>query len=207
MLIDAGDNTKGTAIQLYLTKQGVKDLKYVIATHPDADHIGGMPVIINKFNIGKYFAPPISKDTRTYDNVVQALKYKSMSAVDPKTGSSYDLGGAKFTVVSINKAYEEMNNNSICIRLVYGERSFLFTGDAEKGAEADIIIGGQIIKSDVYMLAHHGSNTGSTSEFLNAVNPQFAVISCGKDNDYGHPHKEALGRLRDKGIKVFRTDE
>ena len=207
MLIDAGDNTKGTAIQLYLTKQGVKDLKYVIATHPDADHIGGMPVIINKFNIGKYFAPPISKDTRTYDNVVQALKYKSMSAVDPKTGSSYDLGGAKFTVVSINKAYEEMNNNSICIRLVYGERSFLFTGDAEKGAEADIIIGGQIIKSDVYMLAHHGSNTGSTSEFLNAVNPQFAVISCGKDNDYGHPHKEVLGRLREKGIKVFRTDE
>ena len=207
MLIDAGDNTKGTAIQLYLTKQGVKDLKYVIATYPDADHIGGMPVIINKFNIKKYFAPPITNDTRSYDNVVQALKYKNMSAVPPKTGNSYDLGGAKFTIVSTNKSYEGTNNNSICVCLVYGERSFLFTGDAEKEAEADMIRGGQKIKSDVYMVAHHGSNTGSTEEFLNAVNPQYAVISCGKDNDYGHPHKEVLGRLRDKGIKVFRTDE
>ena len=207
MLIDAGDNTKGTAIQLYLTKQGVKDLKYVIATHPDADHIGGMPVIINKFNIKKYFAPPITNDTRSYDNVVQALKYKNMSAVPPKNGNSYDLGRAKFTIVSTNKSYEGTNNNSICVRLVYGERSFLFTGDAEKEAEADMIRGGQKIKSDVYMVAHHGSNTGSTEEFLNAVNPQYAVISCGKDNDYGHPHKEVLGRLRDKGIKVFRTDE
>lgn len=207
MLIDAGDNTKGTAIQLYLIKQKITELKYVIATHPDADHIGGMPVIINKFEIGKYFAPPVSKDTRSYDNVVQALKYKEMTALTPKTGSAYKLGNAEFTIVSTGKDYEAVNDSSICIRLVNGDNSFLFTGDAEKEAEADMIRGGQTIRSDVYKTSHHGSNTGSTQAFLNAVNPTYAVISCGRENDYGHPHKEVLDRLRNKRVKTFRTDE
>ena len=207
MLIDAGDNTKGTAIQLYLIKQKITELKYVIATHPDADHIGGMPVIINKFEIGKYFAPPVSKDTRSNDNVVQALKYKNLTAATPKTGNTYKLGNAEFTIVSTGKDYEAVNDSSICIRLVNGDNSFLFTGDAEKEAEADMIRGGQTIRSDVYKTSHHGSNTGSTQAFLNAVNPTYAVISCGRDNDYGHPHKEVLDRLRDKSVKTFRTDE
>lgn len=209
MLMDAGENDKGTTVQLYLKKQGVTSLDYMIGTHPDSDHIGGMDVILTKFDCKTVMMPDYQKDTRTYDDVIQAMKNKSYKNTLPIVGDVYELGDAFFTIVAPNNySYgDECNNYSIGILLTHGENTFLFTGDAEEEAERDIAANGINIDADVYRAGHHGSRTASTMDLLNAATPEYAVISCGADNKYGHPHAEALNNLRSMGVKVFRTDE
>lgn len=207
MLIDAGDNSEGTAVQSYLNSQNVEKLDYVIGTHPDADHIGGLDVVVYKFDCKKVFMPDIASDTKTYDDVIQALKSKHQKAQVPKLGKTYSLGDATFTVIAPVKEYgNETNNWSIGIVLQYGENRFLFTGDAEKEAEDDILAKGEDISADVYKASHHGSKTGSSDDFLDKVNPAYAVISCGEGNKYGHPSAQTLNNFRSRGIKTFRTD-
>lgn len=207
MLIDAGDNSEGTAVQSYLNSQNVERLDYVIGTHPDADHIGGLDVIIYKFNCKKVFMPDITSDTKTYDDVEQALKSKNQKSQAPKLGKTYSLGDATFTIVAPVKEYgDETNNWSIGILLQYGENRFLFTGDAAKQAEDDMLDAGEDISADVYKASHHGSKTGSSEDFLDKVNPTYAVISCGEGNKYGHPSAQTLNNFRSRGIKTFRTD-
>lgn len=208
MLVDAGDNTKGTAVQSYLQSKGVTSLKYAIGTHPDADHIGGLDVVITKFNIDTLFMPPVAKDTKTYNDVIQAASYKNLKITAPKSGATYSLGKSKFQIVSTDNDYGTAANDwSICIRLVNGNNSFLLIGDAEEAAELDMLKTGLTLKSDVYKAAHHGSKTGSIQEFMNVVKPAYAVISCGVENDYGHPHAAVLNTFRTMGVSVFRTDE
>lgn len=207
MLIDAGDNSEGTAVQSYLNSQNVEKLDYVIGTHPDADHIGGLDVVVYKFDCKKVFMPDVTSDTRTYEDVVQALKSKNQKAQVPKLGKTYSLGDASFTIVAPVKEYgDETNNWSIGIVLQYGKNRFLFTGDAAKQAEDDMIDTGEDLSADVYKASHHGSKTGSGDDFLNKVNPTYAVISCGEGNKYGHPSAQTLNNLRSRGIKTFRTD-
>lgn len=206
MLIDAGDNNKGTKIQSYLTKQGVKSLKYVIGTHPDADHIGGLDVILYKFDCQTIIMPDEKKDTATYRDVIDTMKNKLYKNTLPVVGTSYDLGGAQFTIISPSKKYSESNDNSVAILLTHGENKFIFTGDAEE-AESDMLKTGISLDADVYKVGHHGSKTASSKNFLNKVTPTYAVISCGIDNSYGHPHAETLNNLRAMGVRVFRTDE
>lgn len=207
MLIDAGDNSEGTAVQSYLESQNVKKLDYAIGTHPDADHIGGLDVIVYKFDCKKVFMPDITSDTKTYDDVVQALKSRNQKAQTPKLGKTYSLGDATFTVIAPVKDYgEDTNNWSIGILLQYGDNRFLFTGDAAKQAEEDMIDAGEDISADVYKASHHGSKTGSSDDFLDKVNPAYAVISCGEGNKYGHPSAQTLNNFRSRGIKTFRTD-
>lgn len=208
MLIDAGNNSKGTAVQNYLQKQGVKKLDYVIGTHPDADHIGGLDVVIYKFDCREVLLPDYRKDTKTYEEVEDTLKVKNYKAVHPDAGDKYLLGDAFFTVVSsAGKKFDSANDYSVAVRLEYGRNHFLLVGDAEAEAEQAMLKSGQNLSADVYKVSHHGSKTGTSEEFLEAVNPEYAVISCGEDNSYGHPHGEVLNLLRKKGIKVFRTDE
>ena len=207
MLIDTGENDKGTAIQLYLQKQGVEKLEYLVLTHPDSDHIGGADVVITKFEIGQVFMPDYEKENRTYEDVVQALKDKRIEAVVPQVGAVYPLGGGAFTILAPNRTYSDSNNSSIALLFQNGENRFLFTGDAEEEAEKDILETGLSLQADVYKAGHHGSSTASTKEFLEAVDAEYAVISCGEDNSYGHPHAEVLNNLRGEGVKVFRTDE
>lgn len=207
MLIDAGDNDKGTLIQNYLYKRGIKELEYIVGTHPDADHIGGMDVILYKFDCKNVFMPEVENDTYTYRDVVNTLKQKGYVSQMPETGREYQLGKATFTVLAPDKSYEKVNDNSICILLTYEDTKFLFVGDAEEEEETDILGKYKDIKADVYKVAHHGSSTGSTEDFLKAVSPKYAVISCGKNNDYGHPHQIVLKRLEKFGIEVFRTDQ
>lgn len=208
MLIDAGDNSKGTTVQLYLRKQGVEKLDYLIGTHPDADHIGGLDVIITKFDCGVVMMPEVTRENATYRDVVSAMEYKNYQNTVPVAGAEYELGDARFTIVAPNGNYEEgYNNYSIGILLVYGENRFLFTGDAEEEAEADMLANNISLEADVLKIAHHGSSTSSGGAFLDAVSPKYAVISCGEGNDYGHPHSETLNKLRQREIKVFRTDE
>lgn len=208
MLIDAGDNDKGTAVQSYLESQGVTELDYVIGTHPDADHIGGLDVILYKFDCQTVLMPDFEKDTRTYDDVIQTMKQKCYENTSPRTGETFELGSAVFTIVAPNGEYgDNANDYSIGILLQHGGNRFLFTGDAEEASEADMLENGMDLKSDVFKAAHHGSRTANTEEFLNAVDPDYMVISCGQDNSYGHPHAEVMNRLRIMGISVFRTDE
>ena len=208
MLIDAGDNDKGTAVQSYLESQGVTELDYVIGTHPDADHIGGLDVILYKFDCQTVLMPDFEKDTRTYDDVIQTMKQKCYENTSPRTGETFELGSAVFTIVAPNGEYgDNANDYSIGILLQHGGNRFLFTGDAEEASEADMLENGMDLKADVFKAAHHGSRTANTEEFLNAVDPDYMVISCGQDNSYGHPHAEVMNRLRIMGISVFRTDE
>lgn len=208
MLIDAGNNNKGTAVQSYLQKQGIKKLDYVIGTHPDADHIGGLDVIIYKFDCTTVMMPDYSKDTKTYEEVVDTLKAKNYKALHPKTGDTYQLGDASFTVTApSDRKYDSANDYSIAIRLEHGDNHFLFVGDAEEESEQEMLKTKQKLSADVYKVSHHGSRSGTTEGFLKAVNPQYAVISCGEDNSYGHPHADVMNLLRTEGIKVFRTDE
>ena len=207
MLIDAGNNDKGTQVQNYLQKQGVTRLKYVIGTHPDADHIGGLDVIITKFDCETVLMPDVTADTATYRDVVSAMKYKRYTCTHPDVGDTYKLGNAVFTILSPAKKYSSNNNNSIALRLVYGKTSFLFTGDAAEEAEDAMLAGGQTLASDVYKVGHHGSRYSSSEAFLSAVKPAYAVISCGDGNSYGHPHDEVLNRLRQMGTAVYRTDD
>ena len=207
MLIDAGDNTKGTAIQLYLSKQGVESLKYLVLTHPDADHIGAADVIVTKFDIDKVFMADFTKDNRTYNELIQALDDKGYKWSTPDGGSTYELGSATFTIIAPNQQYTDPNNASIGLLLQNGDNTFLFTGDAEEEAEADILANGICIDCDVYKAGHHGSKTASSKELLEAATPSFVVISCEEGNSYGHPHAEPLNNFRSMGMKVFRTDE
>lgn len=207
MLIDAGENDKGTVVQLYLQKQGVEALDYVIGTHPDSDHIGGLDVIITKFDCKAVMMPDYEKTTATYRDVISAADFKSYKIIAPAVGDVYSFGGATFTIIAPNDTYRDSNNSSIGIMLTHGENTFLFTGDAEEEAEADILENGIDIDADVLHVGHHGSRTASIEEFIEAVSPEYAVISCGEGNSYGHPHAGPLNNLRASGAKLFRTDE
>ncbi len=209
MLIDGGNNNKGTTVQLYLKKQGVESLDYVIGTHPDADHIGGLDVIVYKYNCDTVIMPDYEKDTKTYQELVDVIHDKNMKITYPVVGEQYAFGEAKFTIIAPNSNSYGGNANdySVAILLEYGKNRFLFTGDAEEASETEMLSNGIELSADVYKVAHHGSRSASTQEFLNAVRPKYAVISCGEGNSYGHPHAEVLNRLRSMGVEVFRTDE
>lgn len=207
MLIDAGDASKGTAIQNYLQKQKVKRLDYLVLSHPDTDHIGGAPVIITKFEIDKVLMSNYEKDNRTYQKLIQALDNKRLKAVTPKADTKYFLGTAEITILAPDKEYDNPNDASVCFLIKNGDNRFLFIGDAEEKAEEDILASQIEISADVYHAGHHGSRTSTSEEFLEAVKPAYAVISCGEGNSYGHPHSQTLNLFRTNGVKVFRTDE
>lgn len=208
MLIDAGENNQGKEVESYLESQGIEKLDYVIGTHPDSDHIGGLDVVLYGIECENVIMPPIESDTKTYEDVIQAAKAEDLDIISPEVNQKYSLGDADFTIVAPNEDYgNDTNNWSVGILLEYGESRFLFTGDAEEKAEEDIVSNGIDISADVYKAGHHGSKTASSEELLDAVNPEYAIISCGEDNEYGHPSAQTLNSLRMRGVKVFRTDE
>lgn len=207
MLIDAGEDDQGTKIQNYLKKQGVEKLNYLILTHPDSDHIGSADVILTKFETDTVFMSNYEKETRIYTDLLKLMKDSQIEYRTPEVGDVYPLGSASFQILAPNDEYEDPNNASIALLLTHGENSFLFTGDAEKSAEKDMLDNGLNLAADVFHAGHHGSKTSNTEDFMDAVNPQYAVISCGVDNSYGLPDAEVLNRFRQNGIKVYRTDE
>lgn len=207
MLIDAGNNDKGTTVQLYLKKQGITSLDYVIGTHPDADHIGGLDVVIYKFACKKILLPDCSSNTATYRDVLSSIKSKNYSVTHPFAGQKFSLGKANFTITGPVQKYSSTNDNSLSLRLTFMQSSFLFTGDTTQNAEPDLIAQNQTLQSDVLKIAHHGSKYSTTSAFLSAVSPKYAVISCAEGNSYGFPCARVLNLLRKNHVKTFRTDE
>lgn len=207
MLVDAGNNADGDLVVDYLKQNGVKKLDYVIGTHPHEDHIGGLDNVINSFSISKVIMPPKESTTKTFEDVLDALKDHNLKITKPVIGKKFQLGDASFTILSPNADYgNELNNWSVGIRLVNGKDSFVLCGDSEAQAENDICDTGLTLKADVLKLNHHGSHSSSTERFLAACSPEIVVISCGKDNDYGHPHQETLDKINEHGYKVYRTD-
>ena len=209
MLIDAGNNNKGTTVWSYLLHQNVEHLTYAIGTHPDADHIGGMDVVLYKIDCDDVMLPACESDTKTYEELIRTIGQREQHVVTPKRGEIYSLGKAQFQILTdTDKNYgDNTNDYSLALRLTFGDTSFLFTGDAEKAAEQDMIASGLTIQSDVFKAAHHGADTANTEDFLTAVHPTYCVISCGEGNSYGHPRAAVLNSLRAMGVKVFRTDE
>lgn len=208
MLIDAGTNASTSSLLNYLKSQGVKKINYLILTHPHEDHIGGADAIINTFDIGQIYMPKVSTTTKTFNDVLTAIKNKGLSASQPAPGTNFKLGQSKCVALGpINSKSDDLNTYSIIIKLTYGNKKFLFTGDAQAINEEDIINKGYDVSADVLKVGHHGSLTSTSDVFLKAVSPVCAVISVGKGNDYGHPHKDILQKLNKTNIDIYRTDE
>jgi competence protein ComEC len=208
MLVDAGNNGDSKTVKDYLSSQGVKELQYFIGTHKDEDHIGSADSVIDSFKVGKVYFPRQTATTETFKDFVSAVKNKGLSLNVPKVGEQFKLGEALVTVIAPKgSSYEDSNNYSIVIKVTYGSTAFLLTGDAEIQSEKEMIASGVDLSATVLKVGHHGSKTSTSQEFLDKVNPKFAVVSAGKDNKYGHPAQTVMDRLKSKGVSVFRTDE
>ena len=210
VLIDAGDEQHSSRTMGYIKSQGIEKLDLVIATHPDADHIGGMDKVIKNFDIGMFSMPLVSKDTKQYKEIKQELKNKKLKNKPLYTGDGLSVGkDVKLQILSPqkNRTYSDTNEYSIVARLSYKEVSFLFMADATMENEIAIINDFDDIRADVLKLGHHGSSTSTSDYFLGKVNPSIGVISCGKNNKYGHPHKEVMNLLEKYNIIIFRTDK
>ena len=208
LLYDGGDRSTSSYVVACLKERGIEKLDYVIASHYDSDHINGLVGALHVFEVGEVMGPDYTTDTRVYNSLVSQAKELGLGITAPSPGSRYPLGQGYFEVLGpMSGGYSDVNNYSIVIRLVYGETSVLLPGDAEAESEAELLAGWPDLKSDVLCVSHHGSPTSSGEDFLDRVQPSYAVISCGKDNSYGHPAASVLQRLRERDISVYRTDE
>lgn len=206
MLVDAGTNESGKTVLNFLRNKGIKKLDYAVGTHPHADHIGGLDDVIRGIDTDSLLMPNAVTDTKTFNDVLDAAESRNLSITVPED-DEFSLGASRVTVLSKNKEQSDnLNNSSLILKIVYGDFSLLLTGDAEKEAEKQLLSDKKDVSADVLKVGHHGSETSTSGNFLKAVSPKCAVISCGKNNDYGHPHEKTLKKLEKQGTEVYRTD-
>ncbi len=209
-LIDAGENKTADNVLAALGTAGVKELDCVVATHADADHIGGMDEVVRELEIDTFvmatMPPEHTPTSRTYQNLLDALEERELPITEAEYGDCYAVGDAQLTVLSGKREYTDTNDQSVVCRLRFGEHDFLLMGDAGKDTEEDLLEDGVPLAADVIKVGHHGSKTSSDEAFIQAVNPEYALITCGANNRYGHPHEETLRTLEEQGITVYRSD-
>ena len=205
MLIDAGNNEDGNKLVSYFKSLGISEFKYVVGTHAHEDHIGGMDDIINNFKIDNFYMPNAITTTATFEDVLDALDKNNVKLVTPTIDSTFTLNTALLTVLYTGTDTSNLNNTSIVLKMTYGSNNFLFMGDAPISVEKTIL--NKDIKADVLKVGHHGSQYSSSDAFLKKVNPTYAIISVGKNNDYGHPNEKTLSKLNNLNVKIYRTDE
>lgn len=210
MLIDAGPPESADRLLSWLDMRGVRKIRYAVFTHPHADHIGGGDEVMLTYKVQTVLMPESEFDIPSFYRLRKALDFSGCEIISPAPGDSFEFGGATVKIYAPDgEIHENLNDMSIVLRVEYGATSVMFTGDAEEISENIILdtFRASELKSDILKVGHHGSSTSSTARFLQAVSPEYAVISCGKNNDYGHPHAVTLRKLRDIGASVLRTDE
>ncbi len=206
MLIDAGNNEDGPKLVKFLKDElNITKFDYVIGTHPHEDHIGGLDDIINNFEIDNIMLPDVTTTTKTFEDVLDAIAIKNLNITVPEIDSTFKLGEAELSVIYTGTDDKNLNNSSIILKMVFGDYSYLFTGDAEKEVE-DIIIK-KNIDIDILKVSHHGSNTSSSEEFLKKSSPSYAIISVAQENSYNHPSPDTIKRLSKYTDKIYITSE
>ncbi len=205
MLIDAGENSCGKKVAEYISDLDISKIDFLVGTHPHSDHIGGLDTVINEFDIGDIYMPRVSTNTKTYEDVLEAISAKNLKIKSAVKGKViYQTDDVFIEILGPEIIDEEnLNNCSVIVKLTYKGKSFLFPGDAEKEAERNL----ENTDADVLKVGHHGSSTSSSEEFIKRVSPEYAVISLGKNNEYGHPHFEVMNLFDELNIKTYRTDE
>ena len=205
VLIDAGNNEDGPKLVNYLKSLNITHFDYIIGTHHHEDHIGGLDDTINNFDVDEIMLPDAYTTTKTFEDVLDAISNKNKEITIPKIGDTFNSGNAKFTVIYTDSNTKDLNNSSIVLKLVYGQNSFLLTGDATSVSEKKIL--NQDIKADVFKIGHHGSSYSTSEEFLTKVSPSYAIISVGANNNYNHPAPSTIKRLNNHGITIYKTSE
>lgn len=208
MLIDGGTSECKDDLLNFLKSENIQKFDYIVGTHPHEDHIGSLDDVVNAYDFDTILFPKVTTTTKTFENLVNAVKNKNKKFTTPVSGNEYTLGDAKFKILAPSSdSYQSLNNYSIVIKLTYGENTFMFTGDAETLSETEMLNSFDDLTADVLKIGHHGSTTSTSKKFLNAVNLKYAVISVGKDNTYNHPTKTTMNKLEELKIPVYRTDE
>lgn len=207
-LIDGGEYSERYTVISYLSSVGVKKLDYIIATHPHSDHCGGLAEVIRNFDTAVLVSPQVQNYSSSWEYVLDAADERSVSYNTPDRFDTYSLSEVTITVLSpdTDSVYSSLNNYSIVCMADYMDTSFLFMGDAEKTVENELLRLDIDLSADVIKCGHHGSSSSSSKAFIKAVDPSVAVICCGKNNDYGHPHKETISTLNSLNITTYRTD-
>ncbi len=210
MLIDAGPGKAEDDLQYYLDTIGVENIEYAVFTHPDEDHIGGADMIMKEYTVSNVIMPDKDPGTRAYERLEAAIDESGAKRILAEPGTEYTLSAMTVTVLGpLSEKYSATNNYSVVLKLEFGETTFMMTGDAEIKSEEEILsqYTMNFLDCDVLKVGHHGSDTSSSSAFLNAVTPEYALISCGTGNTYGHPDAGTLNKLEDRGAEIFRTDK
>lgn len=208
MLYDGGDSNKSSYVVSYLQQQGVSDLDYVIASHYDSDHLNGVVGALNVFSTSQVYSPDYTASTKVFQSFETVIANKGIPKSQPAVGMTFSLGDATIQVLSPSSSgYNDVNDYSIAIRIQDGNKSFLITGDAEAQSESEMVKTGLVLDSDVYVVGHHGSGTSTSWDLLQQSTPEYAIISCGAGNSYGHPHIETMEKLQAMEIEVYRTDK
>lgn len=207
MLIDGGNAADSDLVYSYLEDLSVDYLDYIVCTHAHEDHVGGLSGALNYAKIGTALAPVTEYSSKAFKNFAKYVEEQGKEITVPSPGDTFSLGSAQVEVFGPITPSDDPNNTSIVLKVIYGDTSFLFTGDAEREEEQDILNAGYPLKSTVLKVGHHGSDTSTSYPFLREIMPTYGVISVGKGNSYGHPTDDTLSRLRDAGVTVYRTDE
>lgn len=213
VLIDCGENGMGETVLDYLDRAGVTHLDWLVATHPHSDHIGGMDTVLNsEITVDNMMMPRTSKSmtptTKTYKDLLSAIKNKGLKVTQPNPGQTYDLDGVTMLVLSPKKNadYDDLNDYSVVLKFTYKDISIFTGGDANKKVEKELLQTAYDMSADIYKVSHHGGKESSCDEFVKAVNAKYSAISAGKDNKYGHPKQETLDRLNEINSQIKRTD-
>ena len=208
MMIDGGPSSASQFIFSFLRNTlQIDHIDVMIATHPHADHAGGLSAALNACSVDVLYTSETNYDTKTWQSVLKYADEQGTPVVIPYPGDTFDLGSATVEILGPLWYHNELNDMSLIIKITYGDTSFLITGDAEWEAEHDLLDAGVDLSADLLRVAHHGSNTSTSYQFLRAVAPTYGIISVGAGNSYGHPNEETLSRLSDADVVVLRTDE